>query len=428
MPRRVPVVLSAVLIAAPALATDTIDSTASTGFVDLPSLNAEERAWVADPKKIPGPARMGFGRAVPVEDMVDAFAAAQWRQTPSGGHVVAVQLHSPGALGLRIGLQLSILPEASLLGFFDANGNPVAAFSGAELNVAEGPFWSPLIRGDTAILAVNLPPGDDPSTVQLSLPRVSHLLSWPFDQTDTSAATGNQCWLDATCHPDWAMASLATALLIYTEERGGTGTCTGTLLNDADPTTRVPYMLTAHHCVPDPQRAASVETFWFHRSAQCGGPPDQVQSVAGGAELLYAAETMDTSLLRLRRPPPAGAVFAGWSINLPVSGTTVASVHHLHARRQSIAIGSITGTLPCSEIPLCEGQDEGDVDQYLLVSWDQGGTEFGSSGAGLFLPSGELVGALHGGFGDCADSPGPDHYGRFDLTYRAGLYRWLGQR
>ena len=282
MPRRVPVVLSAVLIAAPALATDTIDSTASTGFVDLPSLNAEERAWVADPKKIPGPARMGFGRAVPVEDMVDAFAAAQWRQTPSGGHVVAVQLHSPGALGLRLGLQLSILPEASLLGFFDANGNPVAAFSGAELNVAEGPFWSPLIRGDTAILAVNLPPGDDPSTAQLSLPWVSHLLSWPFDQTDTSAATGNQCRLDATCHPDWAMASLATALLIYTEERGGTGTCTGTLLRDGDPTTDIPYVVTAQHCVPDQQRAASIETLWLHRTASCNstdGAP--IQSVSG---------------------------------------------------------------------------------------------------------------------------------------------------
>jgi hypothetical protein len=195
----VPAALGVILLVTPTLASD---STPSPGVIDLPSLDAKEQSWVADPKKIPGPVRMGFGRNVPVEAVVDVFAATQWQQTPSGGHVAAVQLRSPGALGLRIGLQLSILPEASLLGFFDANGTRAAAFSGAELNVADGPFWSPLIQGDTASLALSLPPGYDPSNVHLSLPRVSHLLSWPFHKTDTSAATGNQCRLDATCHPD----------------------------------------------------------------------------------------------------------------------------------------------------------------------------------------------------------------------------------
>ena len=286
-----------------------------------------------------------------------------------------------------------------------------------------------MIRGDTAILAVNLPPGDDPSTAQLSLPRVSHLLSWPFDQTDTSAATGNQCRLDATCHPDWAMASRATAMVIYTDEIGGTDTCTGTLLRDADPTTDIPFVVTAQHCVPDQQRAASIETVWLHRTARCNRPDGvPFQSVSGGADLLHGDTLTDISLLRLRRSPPPEAVAADWSNNLPAPGTTVASVHHPHAHHQTIAIGSITDTLPCAEVPLCEGDAEDDEDLYLVIDWDQGGTDFGSSGAGLFLPSGELVGVLHGGFGECEDSPGPDHYGRFDLTYGARLSRWLGKR
>jgi hypothetical protein len=36
------------------------------------------------------------------------------------------------------------------------------------------------------------------------------------------------------------------------------GTGTGTLLGDADPTTDVPYVITARHCVPDQDRAASI--------------------------------------------------------------------------------------------------------------------------------------------------------------------------
>jgi lysyl endopeptidase len=79
-------------------------------------------------------------------------------------------------------------------------------------------------------------------------------------------------------------------------------------------------------------------------------------------------------------------------------------------------------------VPLCEGEAENGEDHYLLVGWDQGGTDLGSSGAGLFLESGELVGVLHGGSGECEDSPGRDHYGRFDLTYGARLSRWLGKR
>jgi hypothetical protein len=66
--------------------------------------------------------------------------------------------------------------------------------------------------------------------------------------------------------------------------------------------------------------------------------------------------------------------------------------------------------------------------QRSRPDWKQGGTDIGSSGAGLFLPSGALVGVLSGGFGDCADKPGPDDYGRFGLVYRAGLRHWLGSR
>jgi len=134
----------------------------------------------------------------------------------------------------------------------------------------------------------------------------------------------------------------------------------------------------------------------------------------------------DISLLRLRRPAPSGAIFADWSVQVPEPGTTLASVHHPQGFKQSIAFGSVTALVPCSEVPLCEGDGADDVGRYLRVHWKQGGTDIGSSGAGLFLPSGELVGVLSGGFGDCEGTPGPDHYGRFDLIYRAELHRWLG--
>jgi hypothetical protein len=311
--------------------------------------------------------------------------------------------------------------------FYDAGGTVAGAFSGAELNGAEGPLWSPLLRGASASVMVGLPPGYEPAAVRIATPQVSHLVRWPFDDTDGPAAADNPCRLDVACHPGWERVSRATALLIYTDRDGGTGSCTGALLRDADPRTDAPYVVTARHCAPDQGRAGSVETVWFHRSARCGDRTSlPVRSLSGGADLLFADALTDISLLRLRRPAPPGAVFADWSARVPKPDTVLASVHHPQGLRQAIALGRVTAMVPCAEVPLCEGEDADDEGHYLRVKWRRGGTDVGSSGSGLLLQSGELVGVLSGGFGDCAGTPGPDHYGRFDLAYRAGLQRWLG--
>jgi hypothetical protein len=87
---------------------------------------------------------------------------------------------------------------------------------------------------------------------------VSHLVRCPFDAIDTPESAGDPCRFDVTCHPDWDRTSRTAALLVHTDETGGMGTGTGTLLGDADPTTDVPYVITARHCVPDQDRAASI--------------------------------------------------------------------------------------------------------------------------------------------------------------------------
>jgi hypothetical protein len=338
--------------------------------IELPDLNRKERAWAQDPTSIPGPLQLGFGRAVPVASAMEALSPSRWQQTPSGGRLLTVQLRSPGALGLRVVVAGAAWPDAALLGFFDANGKRMVVFSGAELNAAHGPFWSPLMRGDVATVAVGLPPGYEPTSAVIALPQVSHLVRWPFDDADTPDSAGNPCRLDVTCRPDWQRISRATALLVYTDATGGTGVCTGTLLHDRDPTTDVPYLITAAHCAPDASRAASIEAVWFHHASRCGsnvGAP--VQTVSGGAELLQTDPVTDISLLRLRRPAPAGAVFADWAVDLPELGISLASVHQSQGLGQAIAWGTLTGLMPCDEVPLCEVDGEDDERQYLRVAW-----------------------------------------------------------
>ena len=341
---------------------------------------------------------------------------------------------------MRVGVRVHQLPDTAILRFFAPGSPRTPETTGAMVNAsvrqnrAAGAtsetaetYWSPLIQGEALTLEIELPAGVDPRTVRIALPRLSHLFRLPFAEPGPAASAATTCHQDPPCEPAWDQPSRATALLPHTDASGATGVCTATLLNDAAPSTYIPFLLTAQHCLSEQTRASSIEAVWFHRADNCGGPSRMLQSVSGGADLLYAAKSTDTSLLRLRQPPPAGAVFSGWSTTLPPLGTAVIAIHYQRGARQAIARGRVTEYLNCADVDHCADDADPDAIHYLRVTWSSGFTDPGGSGSGLFLESGQLVGTLSGGFSDCDHPQGPDDYGRFDLAYRERLRKWIGR-
>jgi hypothetical protein len=116
-------------------------------------------------------------------------------------------------------------------------------------------------------------------------------------------------------------------------------------------------------------------------------------------------------------------VFSGWSATLPPLGT---AVHHRRDPQQAIALGRVTEYLNCADVDHCADGADAEESHYLRVTWSHGFTDPGGSGSGLFLDTGQLGGTLSGGFSDCENPQGPDDYGKFELAYREGLWRWLG--
>jgi len=408
--------------------------------IDLPPLSPSEASRVAEQHADPERFLVGFGRAIPGLAEPDALAArSSWQATPDGGKVAAVSLTSPGAVGVRLGLRVLQLPDAAVLRFFAPGAERVHALAGASVNAsvaanrgagvdgaAAETYWSPRVDGDTLALVIELPPGVDPRQVRIALPRLSHFFRPLFEDPESNASETAGCHQDPACHPGWDDPSRATAMLLHTDDAGDSGVCTGTLLRDGDPSTDVPYLLTAHHCVPGQTRASSLETYWLLRPSRCDGPRENVQSVSGGAELLYTEQTTDTSFLRLRHPPPPGVVFSAWSAALPALGTAITGLHHPRGGSQQIAFGTLAEYLNCEDVAYCGEQADPDELHYLRVRWSIGATSPGSSGSGLFLDTGQLVGVLSGGFSRCDNPGGDDDYGRFDLAYRQALHRWLG--
>ncbi|MEN8132721.1 MAG: hypothetical protein ABFS45_21570, partial [Pseudomonadota bacterium] len=197
-----------------------------------------------------------------------------------------------------------------------------------------------------------------------------------------------------------------------------------------------PYFISGHHCFDNQSTVSTLETWWFYQSETCDGSGTDVrfEKRHGGAQLLYKAEVTDTAFLLLNSSPPSGVWFLGWWAVLPDIGEPVSGIHHPQADKKKISFGSNLDYAVCSDgetdgtfrcVPSNAGQAT-----YLVVNWDSGITESGSSGSGLFAhheanDDWPIVGTLRGGNDSCSDPSGVSFYGRFDIPYSDALHEWL---
>jgi len=405
----------------------------------LPPLSPEDRREQQRMQSGGGPLRLGLGRNLSDhQGTLPARQRRRWSPTIGGGHVLGWQLRSPGAVGLRLGVRLGQAPDDIRLRVSTPGHQASPPISGAEIHAsihrnrdaggdddAARLFWLPLVIGDSLLLQVELPAGVQPANIHLELVRVSHFFRLPFLESSTKPPARPDPATDPACAEQWDAPSRAATLLLYTHPDGATGACTGTLLNDSDPQTFIPYLITAHHCFSDQVRASSIESLWFVRGETCGGGLPTYGTVSGVADLLYLAHFTDTALLRLRRPPPQGAVFIGWRPTLPSKGAQVVGIHHPAGNPQQRTAAVVTEYKNCEEVDYCGREYDPDAVHFVRVHRRAGSTRPGSSGSGLFNTSQQLIGTLLGG-SDADDPDGFDYYGRFDRPYRDGMQRWLG--
>lgn len=424
--------------------------TARAHAISLPPLVLQKALAQVSAAPRPGaPRKVGFGRDVAALASPAATAARlEWQDTPEGGKIAAISIALPQAMGARLGVSVSRLPKAAILRIspmesgtvFEVSGQEVLEtlqrnVEGGDYSVAARTFWTPYVQGEQATLEVELPPGVDPVTLEIAIPRITQFFAAPYAanaQATTGIGASGSCEVDASCYTNWADVGNATAKMSYVDVWGDGYICSGSLLNNkaADFT---PYFLSADHCISTQTEASSLQTYWFYRSSACnsGVLNGASQTLTGGATLLYASRATDTSFMKLNGTPPAGAVFSAWSASAAASlGTQVTGVHHPEGDLQKIAFGSVQAYLDCSVIGgsvSCYGAFQDSASHYQ-IDYTTGITEPGSSGSGLYSTVGGshyLIGQLTGGGATCADPTGSEFYGRFDVAYNAKLKQWL---
>ncbi|MCB1805863.1 MAG: hypothetical protein KDJ99_12175 [Candidatus Competibacteraceae bacterium] len=424
------------------------ESERSTLSIELAAPSDEDLQAVKAGQGFGKPTQIGFGRTLPPPyDQPLDMTQLDWMPLADGGQAAVLTVRSPDAAAIRLLVDLGDLPAGVELRFFRPAATDAAAAGEISAPITQlqaqqaaqnlsvddvsdlqvrAPLWSPVIAGDSIGLEIYLPAQVAPADVAIRLPLLSHLLLAEVQSDLKSLAQlgdSGSCEIDVACDnsdiPDALIDSVAK--IRFSGLTGGTFLCSGTLLNDTDDSSFIPYFYTAHHCISDQFSASSMDLFWFFQRTSCGGPdPTSVVQQSSGATLLVTGSHADYTLLRLNSAPPAGVGFSGWSTASLHTQTGLVGLHHPSGDIKKISRGDGQGTTLIYD----PNEDLGDPDDpnFIEITWFSGVTEGGSSGSGLWARSNgqlRLIGTLTGGFSFCAAPNSPDYYGRFDVAYPA---------
>lgn len=390
---------------------------------------------------------IGFGRDVAELAEEPAARALVWERVgPS--RIAKLRVHSPGAQALRVGLRIGSTRqpwELRVTGSADETKALGPLRLGGPLGKADV-HWTPLTEGEAQVIEIVSPASLPEPRVEVA--SVSHLVAGPkdgFGKRVIDIGSSEPCNIDIKCVPSPTQALLdaanSTVQLLITRPGGGSALCSGTILNDTQPGTQIPYIYTANHCLEADsppyhpaammqEIASSISTFFFFDAVACNSfaTPNYVQKF-GGATYLSSDLAQDFMFLRMNDWAPDGAYLAGWDANpFTFTNTPIVVLHHPYGDLKKYTAGVMSGGPDTLDFPRSAPTG------YWRTSYNRGITEFGSSGGGLFtLASGQYVlrGSLStGNIFQCGSRlssgyyVGNDWFTRFDVAFPR-IQPWL---
>ena len=371
--------------------------------VDREALLAEDAANAA--LGIKGPYRFGVNHATDLT----MENSGTWNELEDGTRLWRVELLCPEALAINFEFSGYVVPDGALVFVYNAGGEVLGGFtqasSGGRAHMGVGQ-----LSGDRITVEYQ-----QPAHVQgqgnLRIARVTHAYRGMPTEAKGLGDSG-PCNNNTVCPEGdpWQNEISSVAMIVV----DGNGYCTGSLINNCaqDGT---PYFLTANHCTQGEDPGNWVFRFNWE-SPTCtpttNGPVDQTVS---GATLLVNSPGSDVALLELNTVPPAsyGVYYAGWDAT-GTAPTSTTCIHHPTGDIKKITFDNNAAASGTFDGAVC----------WHITAWDDGTTEGGSSGSGLWNQDHRIVGQLFGGQASCANNVN-DYFGKFSVSFPL-LENYLG--
>lgn len=358
-----------------------------------------------------------FAVAIPVK--IRPGSSGAW-DTEGGTSVWRTRISSPGAYTLNLGFSEYNLPAGAEL-FLVTPTERFGPMTSAD-NEDHNQLWTPMLDGDEIMVELKVPTALI-NQVQLNLTFVNH------DFRNVNKLLSGACNVDVVCGAANGLGIVDNYRDIIRSVaamfRGGTGFCTGFLVNNAN-NDGTPFFMTANHCGVNAGNAATLVAVWNFENLTCRTPNSSASGAAGngstatvnmGAVHLASNPPSDMTIVMLDDPvnPAANAFFAGWDAREALPVDTMIGIHHpsVDEKRISFSFQDPYRVEGISPNPNPEGN------QIAIPDWDIGTTEPGSSGSPVFDRFKRVRGQLFGGGAACGNDL-YDAYGYFFNSWEGG--------
>ena len=377
------------------------------GVIHFPEVDAG-RLLAEDAERSAGGAKGPFRFGVNHTTDLSLLNSGTWRTLEDGTRVWRSVLHCPEAKSINLVFGEYVVPEGARVYLWNDQHDLLGAFTqasaGGQLSMGVGQ-----LEGDRITVQYEEPAGS-PGEAALRITQVTH--GYRGSGGDRGFGDSGSCNNNVICPEGdpWRDQIASVAMILA----NGNGHCTGQLINNCA-NDGTPYLLTANHCLNGQNPANWV--FRFNWASPTCDPTAAGSSnnTVSGASLLESDPDSDVALLLLNTAPPAS--YDVWYTGWDATGETPASSTVIHHPSGDVKKISFDNDQPVT------GEFDG-AECWHIQAWEDGTTESGSSGSGLWNPDGRLIGQLFGGEASCGNNVN-DYFGRFDLSHPL-LTPWLG--
>ena len=186
--------------------------------------------------------------------------------------------------------------------------------------------------------------------------------------------------------------------------------CSGALIKAAG-NSAGSYFLTAAHCLSTQQKAATVVAYFNFEEAACTALVLNPTQTISGSSLLTTGSQSDYTLLKFDRAVPFSykPYYAGWDVTDSTPENS-SCIHHPGGKTKKIALDADSAGIN-EDIVNWEGGGTSPIGTHWAVSFDEGKTSPGSSGAPLLDQNLRITGQLHGG-------SSTDYFGKLSYSWQ----------
>jgi lysyl endopeptidase len=381
--------------------------------LDFQAIDEEDHARAA--------AGEAYRFAIPHRSFITPANGGTWERLDANSLMWRIRIASRDATSINLAFEQFELPQHAQLVLYTADGlTDIRPFTSNDNN-PDNQLWTPPLPGDDIVIELQIDDMDR-EFVEQRLALTSINIGYRGFYDFTAPSRSGSCNYDVECPEadEWRNEIPCVAAI----STGGSLFCTGFMVNNLA-NDGTPFFMTANHCGISSGNAASLVAFWNFQDApdaalDCPGNSSETGSLdqfTSGSTFRAGGSSSDFTLVEFYNEPEEayGVGFCGWDANDVITEYSVA-IHqpNVDAKRWSIDYDA-------SEI---YGYNTPGTTHLRIVDWDLGTTEPGSSGSPLFNPDHRIVGQLHGGYAACGNDL-EDWYGRFAVSYPAGLSDWL---